>query len=148
MSSAASISSASVSRALEELFRVVGQADDGLRQPPRYRARPLNPAFAGGATYQNSEVKLRGFSSLQTTILDQRPPPPARQPHVPAPTSTASRSAAIDRIEILPSSASAIYGGGAIGGAINIITAQAITPAATSRSAAARARTAARSATS
>lgn len=103
---------------LEELFRMVGQTSDYGSQAMQGSA--LNPAFAGGATYQNSEVKLRGFSSLQTTILVngrrlQRGNLTAGPDLNRIPTS------AIERIEILPSSASAIYGGGAIGGAINII---------------------------
>jgi iron complex outermembrane receptor protein len=103
---------------LEELFRVVGQASDYGSQSLQGAA--LNPAFAGGATYQNSEVKLRGFSSLQTTILvnGRRL---QRGNLTAGPDLNRIPVAAIDRIEILPSSASAIYGGGAIGGAINII---------------------------
>ncbi|HRG55916.1 MAG TPA: TonB-dependent receptor, partial [Lacunisphaera sp.] len=103
---------------LEELFRVVTQTSDYGSQSLQGSA--LNPAFAGGATYQNSEVKLRGFSSLQTTILvnGRRL---QRGNLTAGPDLNRIPVAAIDRIEILPSSASAIYGGGAIGGAINII---------------------------
>ncbi len=103
---------------LEELFRVVGQTSDYGSQSLQGAA--MNPAFAGGATYQNSEVKLRGFSSLQTTILvnGRRL---QRGNLTAGPDLNRIPMAAIERIEILPSSASAIYGGGAIGGAINII---------------------------
>lgn len=103
---------------VEELFRMVGQTSDYGSQSLQGSA--MNPAFAGGATYQNSEVKLRGFSSLQTSILvnGRRL---QRGNLTAGPDLNRIPTAAIERIEILPSSASAIYGGGAIGGAINII---------------------------
>lgn len=103
---------------IEELFRLVGQTSDYGSQSLQGAA--MNPAFLGGATYQNSEVKLRGFSSLQTTILvnGRRL---QRGNLTAGPDLNRIPTAAIERIEILPSSASAIYGGGAIGGAINII---------------------------
>jgi iron complex outermembrane receptor protein len=52
---------------LEELMRFVPQTSD-------YGSVSLqgtvgNPQIAGGATFQNSEVKLRGFASTQTAIL-------------------------------------------------------------------------------
>ncbi|HRJ46499.1 MAG TPA: TonB-dependent receptor [Opitutaceae bacterium] len=103
---------------IEELFRLIPQTSDYGSVSLQGAAN--NPAFAGGATYQNSEVKLRGFSSLQTTILinGRR----LQRGNLSAgPDLNRIPTAAIDRIEILPSSASAIYGGGAIGGAINII---------------------------
>lgn len=103
---------------IEELFRLIPQTTDYGSTSLQGSAN--NPAFAGGATYQNSEVKLRGFSSLQTAILvnGRR----LQRGNLSAgPDLNRIPTAAIDRIEILPSSASAIYGGGAIGGAINII---------------------------
>lgn len=79
---------------------------------------------ATGATYSQS-LDLRGLGTNQTLILmDGR-----RMPNVV--TSGAAITgvdingipmAMIERIEILPSTASGIYGGGATGGVINIIT--------------------------
>jgi outer membrane receptor protein involved in Fe transport len=104
---------------IEELFRMIPQTTD--YGSTSLQGAATNAATAGGATYQNSEVKLRGFSSLQTTILinGRR----LQRGNLSAgPDLNRIPTASIDRIEILPSSASAIYGGGAIGGAINIIT--------------------------
>jgi len=103
---------------LEELFRVSPQTSD--YGSVSLQGSAGNPQIVGGLTYQNSEVKLRGFSSLQTTVLVngrrlQRGNLSAGPDLNRIPVSS------IERIEILPSSASAIYGGGAIGGAINIV---------------------------
>ncbi|HLP25293.1 MAG TPA: TonB-dependent receptor plug domain-containing protein [Acidobacteriota bacterium] len=103
---------------MEELLRFVPQTSD--YGSTALQGAVANPQSPGGATYQNSEVKLRGFSSLQTSILIngrrlQRGNLSAGADLNRIPV------AAIERIEILPSSASAIYGGGAIGGVINII---------------------------
>lgn len=102
----------------EELLRFVPQTSD-------YGSTALQgavgfPQLAGGMTYQNSEVKLRGFSSLQTSILinGRRL---QRGNLTAGPDLNRIPISAIERIEILPSSASAVYGGGAIGGVINVI---------------------------
>ncbi len=103
---------------VEELFRFIPQTSD-------YGSNALqggvtNSATVGTGLYQSSEVKLRGFSSLQTSILinGRRL---QRGSLSNGPDLNRIPTAAIERIEILPSSASAVYGGGAIGGAINII---------------------------
>lgn len=92
-----------------------------------FRGRlPMNQAsFLTGVSANFSGINLRGLGFNQTLILldGRRLPPQAG--------SRGSTSAAdingiplsmIERIEILPSTASGIYGGGATGGVINIIT--------------------------
>ncbi|WP_438480340.1 TonB-dependent receptor [Oleiharenicola lentus] len=103
---------------IEELFRLIPQTSD--YGSTAMQSAVQSTASPGGQTYQASEVKLRGFSSLQTSILinGRRLQRGTGQN---GPDLNSIPLAAIDRIEILPSSASAIYGGGAIGGAINII---------------------------
>ncbi len=103
---------------MEEFLRFAPQTSDyGVNA---LQGQVGNPGTAGGATFQNSEVRLRGFSSLQTAILIN-----GRRLQRGNLSAGADLSripiAAIERIEILPSSASAIYGGGAIGGAINVV---------------------------
>jgi iron complex outermembrane receptor protein len=103
---------------LEELMRFVPQTSD--YGSVSLQGQVGNPQIAGGATFQNSEVKLRGFASTQTAILIN-----GRRLQRGNITAGADLSripiGAIERIEILPSSASAVYGGGAIGGVINVI---------------------------
>jgi outer membrane receptor protein involved in Fe transport len=103
---------------MEEFFRLVPQTSD--YGSTALQGQVGNPQIAGGATFQNSEVKLRGFSSLQTSILvnGRRL---QRGNLTAGPDLSRIPISAIERIEILPSSASAVYGGGAIGGVINVI---------------------------
>ena len=69
-----------------------------------------------------STTSLRGFSSSQTVILiNGRPLPRSTNGTAGGPDLDRIPVAAIERIEVLPMSGSAIYGAGAIGGAINII---------------------------
>lgn len=72
-----------------------------------------------------SNLKMRGFDALQTTVLiNGRRIARAQFPNlVGSASGDLSRIpvSAIERIEILPSSGSAMYGGGAIGGVINVI---------------------------
>ncbi|MSU24355.1 MAG: hypothetical protein EXS32_11095 [Opitutus sp.] len=72
-----------------------------------------------------SNLKMRGFDALQTTVLiNGRRIARAQFPNlVGSASGDLSRIPvnAIERIEILPSSGSAMYGGGAIGGVINVI---------------------------
>jgi outer membrane receptor protein involved in Fe transport len=104
---------------LEELFRAIPQtssASTSLQEPVG------NSRTTGGITRKASTVGLRGFTSSQTVVLINGRALPrsgifggdgADLGRIPL--------AAIERIEILPLAGSAIYGAGAIGGAINII---------------------------
>ena len=69
-----------------------------------------------------STTSLRGFASSQTVILiNGRPLPRTTNATGGGPDLDRIPVAAIERIEVLPMAGSAIYGAGAIGGAINII---------------------------
>lgn len=79
----------------------------------------------GGDTLSNDSAGLRGFANSQTVVLIN-----GRRINGVLGLNNISSFAAdiskipvamIDRIEVLPDSAAAIYGGGAIGGAINVI---------------------------
>ncbi|MFO1451885.1 MAG: TonB-dependent receptor [Opitutaceae bacterium] len=80
--------------------------------------------YANFTQRSNSNIALRGLASSQTLILVNG----RRQANVQQggtyyqPDLNGIALGSIDRIEILPSSASGIYGGGAVGGVINIIT--------------------------
>ncbi len=88
----------------------------------RTNSQETNGAFLGN----QSAVDLRGLGTGQTLILING----RRQPAVSGISISASFNqpdinglplSAIERIEILPSTASAIYGGGATGGVVNVI---------------------------
>ena len=71
----------------------------------------------------NSSVNLRGLGSSQTLILinGQRTANFANRGQTFQPNINAIPLAAIERVEVLPGSASAIYGGTAVGGVVNVI---------------------------
>ncbi|MFO1448287.1 MAG: TonB-dependent receptor [Opitutaceae bacterium] len=78
---------------------------------------------SGNSFGQNSSINLRGAGLAETLVLVN-----GRERTGVAALGTYSQPdlngiplEAIDRIEVLPSSASAIYGGGAIGGVVNVI---------------------------
>lgn len=75
-------------------------------------------------TGTSSTVAMRGLSATQTLILmnGRRLPNVVNGTTETAPDLNSIPLGIIDRIEVLPSSASGIYGGGAVGGVINIIT--------------------------
>jgi len=78
--------------------------------------------FIGGTP---SSINLRGFGSGQTLVLINGRQAPANNLQLngggPQPDINGIPLSAIDRVEVLPSSASGIYGGGAVGGVVNII---------------------------
>ncbi len=93
-----------------------------------FRTRlPMNAAQ--GSTAQNSpgrnfsDINLRGLGSDQTLILvdGRRLPGISIRNTLQQPDINGIPVSAIERIEVLPSTASGIYGGGATGGVINII---------------------------
>jgi outer membrane cobalamin receptor len=85
----------------------------------------MRPYGAGvGTSYgQASTINLRGLGTNETLILldGRRLPNLSLSSTAPQPDVNGIPLAAIDRIEVLPSSSAAIYGGSAIGGVINII---------------------------
>ncbi len=85
-------------------------------------------ALSNGQKYDNplgntSTVSLRGLGASQTLILidGRRTASVSYAGTTEQPDINGVPLAAIDRIEVLPSSASAIYGGSAVGGVINIV---------------------------
>lgn len=84
---------------------------------------PLSNAQQASLTGSSSTIALRGLGSAQTLILiDGRPASSigllrgSSQPDL-----NGIPLSAIERIEVLPATASGIYGGGATGGVVNII---------------------------
>lgn len=102
---------------LEELFRNVSEATNYGNV---LQSAVSNPGVSGGQTYSTAAVNLRGFGTTQTVVLinGRRLGPGS---NVGGPDISRIPIGSIDRIEILPEAAAAIYGGGAIGGVINII---------------------------
>jgi outer membrane receptor protein involved in Fe transport len=96
---------------------------DFLRQRLPMNSISGSPSQAGGGNGNQSMIALRGLSPNETLILidGHRAVNPSVQ-GVPAQSDINGISmAAVERIEILPTTASGIYGGGATGGVINII---------------------------
>ncbi len=104
---------------LEELFRLIPQTSSPANS---LQDAATNSSFTGGATTHVSTMGLRGFASAQTVILiNGRSLPRTGTGNANGPDLGRIPLAAIERVEILPYAGSAIYGAGAIGGAINII---------------------------
>ncbi len=102
---------------IEELFRLIPQtssASTSLQAPSE------SVGVTGGLTLRTSTVGLRGFSSTQTVVLVNGRALPRSGTGAGADISRIP-IAAIERVEVLPYAGSAIYGAGALGGAINII---------------------------
>ena len=76
-----------------------------------------------GPSGNESEIDLRGLGADQTLILvnGRRMPSISRGREFGQPDINGIPLSAIERIEVLPSTASGIYGGGATGGVINVI---------------------------
>lgn len=103
----------------EELFRYIPQTTSGENG---FQAAVTNANVGGGTVANISRVGLRGFAQNQTLILiNGRVQPRSATFTTSGPDLSRIPIAAIDRVEILPLSGTALYGGGAVGGAINII---------------------------
>lgn len=104
---------------IEELFRLIPQTSSANTS---IQGAVTNTVTSGGVPITTSSVGLRGFSAGQTVILvNGRQMPRTNLGANNGPDLQRIPLAAIERVEVLPYSGSAIYGAGAIGGAINII---------------------------
>lgn len=104
---------------LEELFRYLPQTSSVTTA---LQTAGNNTGTSGGLTARYSTIGLRGFNSAQTVILvNGRAMPRTGLTDVGGADLGRIPLAAVERVEVLPSSGSAIYGAGALGGAINII---------------------------
>ena len=93
-----------------------------MRLPMNTEMRPLSQSDSRlGDT--RSSINLRGLGQNQTLILvdGRRMPGVARYGGFEQPDINGIPIAAVERIEVLPSSASGIYGGSATGGVVNVI---------------------------
>ena len=100
---------------VQELFRLIPQTTSAI-------STLQTDVGNFGIGQRISTTGLRGFSSSQTVILiNGRPLPRSTNGTAGGPDLDRIPVAAIERIEVLPVAGSAIYGAGAIGGAINII---------------------------
>ncbi|MDB6170301.1 MAG: hypothetical protein JWM88_3165 [Verrucomicrobia bacterium] len=84
------------------------------------------PAIGPGSNGNTSQINLRGLGTNQTLILiDGRRTPTLNNGVLTTPLLQPDLNgvplSAIERIEVLPTTASGIYGGGATGGVINIV---------------------------
>jgi outer membrane receptor protein involved in Fe transport len=102
---------------MEELFRNIPEATNYGNV---LQSAVGNPNVSGGQTYSTAAVNLRGFGTTQTVVLINGRRLGAGS-NVGGPDISRIPIGMIERIEILPEAASAIYGGDAIGGAVNII---------------------------
>ncbi len=104
---------------VEELFRYLPQTSSTTTA---LQTSVSNNRTSGGLINKTATVGLRGFSSAQTVVLiNGRALPRSGLFGNDGADISRIPIAAIERIEILPYAGSAIYGAGALGGAINII---------------------------
>jgi outer membrane receptor protein involved in Fe transport len=95
-----------------------------LRDQLSFNASPSTSEQAGGTNENRSSINLRGLGERETLILvDGRRLPSVNSGNgdITQPTISGIPLASIERIEVLASSASGIYGSGATGGVINIV---------------------------
>src|SRR5262249_39163857 len=98
--------------------------EDFLRTRLPMNAAATSAAQVTGQSITRSSIDLRGLGENQTLILvDGRRMPAVAQAagSVSQPDINGIPLAAIERIEVLPSTAGGIYGGSATGGVVNII---------------------------
>jgi outer membrane receptor protein involved in Fe transport len=93
---------------------------------PMNTVQQTNSQNASAIRGNQSSINLRGLGDNQTLILvnGRRMPSINTLGAFGQPDISAIPLSAVERIEVLPSTASGIYGGGATGGVINIITRQ------------------------
>lgn len=85
-------------------------------------AESVEVAGNGALDGNNGRINLRGLGTNQTLVLvDGRRVPGIGGFDLNQPNITGIPIGAIERIEVLPATAGAIYGGGAVGGVVNII---------------------------
>ena len=102
---------------MEELFRNVPEATN---YGNILQSAIGNVQVSGGQTYSTASVNLGGFGAQQTVVLinGRRLGPGS---NVGGTDISRIPLGAIERIEVLSASAAALYGGGAVGGAVNVI---------------------------
>ncbi len=90
---------------------------------PMNQSRASNSQSLSGAQGNRSAIDLRGLGADQTLVLvnGRRMPGVATAGDFTQPDINGIPMSAVERIEILPSTAGGIYGGGATGGVVNII---------------------------
>ncbi len=109
----------------EEISRSIApDLDTFLRtRLPMNQSRASNGQNLNGLSGEQSTIDLRGLGADQTLILvnGRRMPGVADSVDFAQPDINGIPMSAVERIEILPSTAGGIYGGGATGGVVNII---------------------------
>ncbi|MCX6955281.1 MAG: TonB-dependent receptor [Verrucomicrobia bacterium] len=113
----AEIDQSGVTTLAEFLTTVPGYSGEG---PESLQASADLKLTTGANVYGGSFLKLRGWDSQHTTVLlNGRELPPS--PESRGPDLSRIPLAAVERIDVLPFAGSALYGDGAVGGAMNIV---------------------------
>jgi iron complex outermembrane receptor protein len=113
----AEIDQSGVTTLAEFLTTVPGYSGEGAESLQASADLKLS---TGANVYSGSFLKLRGWDSQHTTVLvNGRELPPS--PESRGPDLSRIPLAAVERIDVLPFAGSALYGDGAVGGAMNII---------------------------